>query len=180
MTEPIDNLLTQSIDYEINRRGGKVPSPVSFSPLRPTLEEALLKMVSLANMGDLMIEGLSDAGGGGAQRWAWDRGETIGMVTTGAFIVGGLILPMFLRNQLTDILARGMFHSGAAIAGWVTTEKVLNLAPIPTPAALNPGGSRRALGEGRYVPPMNGLRSPEVARHGVNPNTGEEIKNSTI
>ena len=132
-------------------------------------------------MADLMIEGGADALGGGALRFAWDRGDTVGMITTGAFIIGGLVLPMFLRNQLTDIAAKGMFHSGAAIAGWLVTEKVMKMAPATAPApALGPGGGRRALDMGSRAPSFNGARSPEVALTGLNPNTGEQIQYSGI
>ena len=137
-------------------------------------------MANLGNMADLLIEGLADAAGGGAQRFAWDRGDNVGMFTTGGFIVAGLVLPMFMRNPMFDIMAKGMFHSGAAIAGWVTSEKVFNLAAAPAPVALQPGGSRRALGSGRPAPNYNGVRSPEVALRGVNPNTGEPILSSGI
>ena len=132
------------------------------------------------NMADLMIEGVADVVGGGAQRFAWDRSEMVGMITTGAFVIGGLVLPMFLKNPMTDIVAKGMFHSGAAIAGWVTTEKVFRLAPATATPALRPGGTRPQLGSGRYYPAVDGVRAPEVAYQGVNPNTGESILSSGI
>lgn len=133
----------------------------------------------MANMADVMIEGLADIGGGAAQRFAWEQSETIGMVTTGAFIVGGIVLPMFLRNPMADILAKGMFHSGAVIAGWVGTETVFKLGRRPGQALL-PGGARPQLRAGYYAPAIDGLRAPEVSRQGVNPITGEQILNSTI
>ena len=133
----------------------------------------------MANMADVMIEGLADVGGGAAQRFAWEQSENIGMITTGAFIIGGIVLPMFLKNPMTDILAKGMFHSGAVIAGWIGTEKVFKLGSRPGQLALRPGGSRPQLGPGgRYIPALDGLRAPEVARTGVNPNTGEMILDS--
>ena len=136
----------------------------------------------MANMADVMIEGLADVGGGAAQRFAWEQSENIGMITTGAFIVGGIVIPMFLKNPMTDILAKGMFHSGAVIAGWVGTEKVFKMGARPGQAML-PAGSRPMLSRearARYIPAMDGVRAPEVALHGVNPNTGEPILDSGI
>ena len=125
----------------------------------------------MADLTAVMIEGAADFVGGGAQRFAWDRGETIGLVTTGGFILGGLFLPMFIRNPLTDRLANGMLHSGAAVAGWIATERVFNMTPNPVPA-LNPGGARPQLRAPQYRPAQNGVRVPEVALSGQNPNTG--------
>ncbi len=135
----------------------------------------------MANMADVMIEGVADLAGGAAQRFAWEQSENIGMITTGLFIVGGVVLPMFMRNQMTDILAKGMFHSGAVVAGWVGTEKLFKLGTRPGQLALRPGGAMPALGPGgRYMPAMNGARAPEVSIVGVNPNTGEPILDSRI
>ena len=134
----------------------------------------------MAGIADVLIEGVADAGGGSALRFAWDRGDNIGMVATGAFIIGGLVLPMFVRNQIVEVVSRGMFHSGAAIAGWLTTEKVMKMGSTAPALALGPGGARRALGRGNPAPSYNGARSPEVALTGTNPNTGEPIQFSGI
>lgn len=136
-------------------------------------------MANMGNIADLMIEGIADVAGGGAQRFAWDRSENVGMITTGLFIVGGVVLPMFVKNQMVDTVAKGMFHSGAAIAGWIGTEKVLNLGTRAGQAAL-PTGARPRLGPGRYAPALDGHRAPEVVLRGVNPNTGEPILDSGI
>jgi hypothetical protein len=132
------------------------------------------------NLADVMIEGLADLGGGVAQRFAYEQSQNIGMITTGAFIVAGVIIPMFMKNQITDIAAKGMFHSGAVIAGWVGAEKVFQLGTQPGQMALRPGGERLGLpaGRGRYMPAIDGVRSPSVAISGVNPNTGETILDS--
>ena len=137
-------------------------------------------MANFGNMADLMIEGVADAGGGGIQRWAWDQTENIGMINTGLFIVGGLVLPMFMRNQLVDVMAKGMFHSGATVAGWIATEKVFNLGTRAGQPTFVPHGARPQLSRGRYFPAMDGARAPEVAIAGRNPNTGEEILDSRI
>ena len=133
----------------------------------------------MADLTAVMIEGGADFLGGGAQRFAWDRGETIGLITTGGFIAAGLFLPMFVKNQMTDTLAHGMLHSGAAIAGWIATERVFNMTPNPVPA-LNPGGARPALRAPQHWSSQNGVRVPEVAIMGTNHNTGEPIQFSGI
>ena len=127
------------------------------------------------NLADTMVEGLADAAGGAVLRLAWDRADNMGMVATGLFILGGLVLPMFGgRGALMNTVSSGMFHSGSAIAGWLTTEKVLKLDAPAAQRALNPGVRRPALGSA-YRPSYDGAKAPEVALHGVNPNTGETI-----
>ena len=127
------------------------------------------------NLADAMVEGVLDFGGGGAQRFAYEQGETVGMMTTAGFILGGLFLPMFVRGQMVDSLSKAAFHSGSTIAGWLATERVFKYGPramLPDP---NRGG-RRAL----YRMNTNGARLPEVASSGLNPNTGEVILDSRI
>lgn len=136
------------------------------------------------NLAEVMVEGVADAGGGALLRLAWDRSDNIGMIATGGFILGGLILPMFGgRGQmggLLDTASKAMFHSGATIAGWLTTEKVFNLEQPAAARALPPGARRRALRPPVYAPTSNGVTAPGVAISGRNPNTGEEILDSRI
>ena len=132
------------------------------------------------NLADTLVEGLADAAGGAALRLAWDRDDNMGMVATGLFIVGGLVLPMLGgRNQLMNIISRGMFHSGTVVAGWATAEKALKLGGPASQRALSPGSRRAALRAG-YRPGVDGARAPEGAISGVNPNTGESILDSRI
>lgn len=70
------------------------------------------------------LEGVAAAVGGGIQRFAWDKKENIGMVVTGLSVVGGILGMQFSRpGDILETISRAAFYSGAAIAGWVATEK---------------------------------------------------------
>ena len=136
------------------------------------------------NLADTLMEGVADAGGGAVLRLAWDRDDNTGMLATGGFILGGLLLPMFAgRGQMIGLLSNAMLHSGSVIAGWITTEKVFQLNQPVSMRPLAGKSPQRALRSGNspaYNPSPNGARVPQGAVSGRNPNTGDEILGSRI
>ena len=130
-----------------------------------------------------LIGGVAHAAGGALQRLAWEKEQT-GFMTTGAFVIGGLLLKSMAPRGIMATLGEAAFNSGATIAGWVGAERVFQLgggAAGGGGLALRGGRNARGfLGSGRQRVMANGYSNPGVALMGMNPNTGEQILGSGI
>ena len=120
----------------------------------------------------LLVEGGTGFVAGGGQRMAWEASETIGFITTGGVILGGLLGEAFIGQPMLRQVARAAMVSGASVGGWVAAEKFLiegsqgrrtghlpaEIAEAQRVAALQAAGAQRAVREGN----LNGARVPRA------------------
>jgi hypothetical protein len=91
---------------------------------------------------------------------AWESSETIGLVATGAALVGGMFLQTMTNSPIILQAARAASISGASTFGWVGAEKFLieasagrMIGHLPAQQAI--GGSPYLSGRAAYA--GNGL-----------------------
>lgn len=134
------------------------------------------------------VQGGTGAVSGAVQRWLWEKNDTSGFLGTGAAVALGLLGKSFLGGgRMMDDVFDALLISGATIAGWMTTERVLVKsqqafsgggyqaglhAPVTTPAQARAISAAAAVGG-------NGV-APRASFLGLNENTGESIRGSRI
>lgn len=69
-----------------------------------------------------IVEGLTAAAGGAAQRVIWDQSERNGWIATGGLILAGVLGQNFFRQPMLQQISKAAMLSGATVAGWVIGE----------------------------------------------------------
>lgn len=153
-------------------------------------------MFGRLDIATLAVQGLSSAAAGGAQEYTWRRWPAMGPLATAGFIVAGVAMKMFFRGRLFDQVSDGVFMSGASVAGWEMSKRLIKYTPpvggVIGPTAYNayaqgrlPGGySNAAYAQPRMmpaaVPSSPAMRMPQASIGGMNPNTGEGLLASRV
>lgn len=146
----------------------------------------------------LAVQGLSSAAAGGAQEYIWRRWASMGPIATAGFIIAGVAMKMFFRGGMLNQVSDGVFMSGASVAGWETSKKLIKYTP-PTGGTVGPTAyyaaqayNRGALpsyspaynAQPRMMPaspvPAPAMRMPQASLNGMNPNTGEGLLASRV
>lgn len=118
------------------------------------------------DVASLAVEGITAAVAGGLQELAWrQRQQAIGFIVTGATLLTGVALKVMGGGTLTQQAADALYLSGASVAGWIISRKMLPLKPGQTVpygqqaggAMLSPGGAPgfqpgSPVGSPRYQP----------------------------
>jgi hypothetical protein len=150
-------------------------------------------MFQRLDIATLAVQGLASAGAGAAQEYTWRRWASMGPLVTAGFVIAGVAMKMFFRGAMMSHVSDGIFMSGASVAGWETSKRVLKL---PAGAVVGPTAYRGALPPAynpQYTPSYNqaqprmmpaspapAMRMPQASISGMNPNTGEGLLASRV
>ena len=115
----------------------------------------------MPNLGEYAVSSVMGAIGGGLQRFAWETNEQVGFIATGGMILAGAFGPNLFRGRGMDQLFQAAGYSGAAIAGWVTTEKFM-LGAGKSRVGHLPAQVRRSLGTPRALSAGRGISMDAV------------------
>ena len=88
-------------------------------------------------LGDIAMHEGGAAVAGAGLRFAWSKGPMWGYLSTAGVVVAGLLGEQFIRSTSTRRALEGVAAGGAAIAGWIATEKFVFKGTLPAmPAHL--------------------------------------------
>lgn len=77
------------------------------------------------DVGNVLVESGTGLIGGGIQRMAWESSQMVGLIATGAFLIGGVVIQAMVDQPLLQQVGKAATISGATVAGWVGSEKYL-------------------------------------------------------
>ena len=100
-------------------------------------------MAQRLDLASLALQGMTSAIAGGGQELAYRNGDTVGLLTTSAAIVGGLALKMFGGRDLAQF-SDPIFLSGASASSpltsggcWSTWQSIPMKRKTSTPPPLH-------------------------------------------
>ena len=97
-------------------------------------------------LGNTLVEVGTGIVGGGVQRMAWEASQMIGLISTGGFMLGGVVIQTMMDQPLLQRVGQAAAISGATVGGWVAAEKFLISGTPRTPLG---NVQQRSLNEAR-------------------------------